>query len=135
MTLFTYDPRDWYWIVAGDEAQVYSSKCAAMVPVNDPAYVVWLSVGGVPTRIDTMESLVEVLRAANVAPYHQVSTRVIVDRLETAGKLLEARSALDAADLYTRERWNNRQVINADDPAAVGLLQTIGLDPGVILAP
>jgi hypothetical protein len=88
-----------------------------------------------PTRIDTTNSLIEVLRAANVPPYHQVPTRTIVDRLEAAGKLEAARSALDAASLYTRERWNNRQVVNADDPDANALLQAIGADPVVILAP
>jgi hypothetical protein len=63
-----------------------------------------------------------------------VPTRTIVDRLEAAGKLEAARAALDAAPLYTRERWNNRPLVNADDPDANALLQGIGADPAVILA-
>jgi hypothetical protein len=43
------------------------------------------------------------------------------------------RAALDAAPLYTRERRNNRQLVNADDPDANALLQAIGADPAVIL--
>lgn len=47
-----------------------------------------------------------------------VPKSVVVDRLQQAGLLAAARSALDAADLYTRERWNTRVVIYADDPKA-----------------
>jgi hypothetical protein len=133
--MLDYDPRDWYWIVAGDETQVYSSARAATVSTANESYQAWLASGGTPTRIDSMESLIEVLRAANVPPYHQVPTRMIVDRLEAAGKLEAARAALDAAPLYMRERWNNRQLVNADDPDANALLQAIGADPAVILAP
>jgi hypothetical protein len=130
-----YDPSNWYWIVAGDETQVYSSARTAMVAIAETTYQTWLSSGGMPTCIDTMDNLIEVLRAVNVPPYHQVPTRIIVDRLEAAGKLEAARAALDAAPLYTRERWNNRQLVNADDPDANALLQVIGADPAVILAP
>jgi hypothetical protein len=64
-----------------------------------------------------------------------VPRSLIVDRLAEAGKLALARAALDAADLYTRERWNTRAAIYADDAAALALLQTIGADPDLILAP
>jgi hypothetical protein len=130
-----YNPVDWYWIVNGDETQVYSSARSAKVAAVDATYQSWIEAGGTPTRIDTMDNLIEVLRAANVPPYHQVPSRTIVDRLEATGKLEAARAALDAAPLYTRERWNNRQVVNADDPDANALLQAIGADPAVILAP
>jgi hypothetical protein len=129
-----YDPSNWFWIVAGNATQVYSSRRAETVSATDDTYQAWLASGGTPTRIDTMDSLIEVLRAANVPPYHQVPTRTIVDRLESAGKLEAARAALDAAPLYTRERWNNRQLVNADDPDAIALLQAIGAEPSVILA-
>ncbi|HKH34649.1 MAG TPA: hypothetical protein VKA80_10895, partial [Beijerinckiaceae bacterium] len=61
--------------------------------------------------------------------------RVIVDRLQAAGKLAAARTALDAQDLYTQERWNAREAILANDPTAVALLAAIGADPAAILAP
>jgi hypothetical protein len=62
-----------------------------------------------------------------------VRKSVIVERLQAAGLLEAARAALDAADLYTRERWNARDAIYADDPTAMALLQTIGADPEAIL--
>lgn len=63
-----------------------------------------------------------------------VDKKDIVDRLYTAGKLDAAKVALDAADLYTQERWNSRMSIFADDPTALSLLNGIGADPTVILA-
>ena len=44
-----------------------------------------------------------------------VPKRIIIERLHAAGRLEAARAALDAADLYTRERWNTRDAIYADD--------------------
>jgi hypothetical protein len=60
---------------------------------------------------------------------------VIVDRLQTAGKLDAAYGALAAADLYTQERWNTRDAIYADDATAIALLNAIGANPAEILAP
>ena len=73
--------------------------------------------------------------AAQPSRRRLVPRSLIVDRLAEAGKLAMARAALDAADLHTRERWNTRTAIFADDPAALALLQAIGADPDMILAP
>lgn len=72
----------------------------------------------------------------NEAPIDRalVSKTVIVDRLHAAGRLNAARAALDAADLYTRERWNVRSAIYSDDETARALLVSIGADPDIILA-
>ncbi len=59
----------------------------------------------------------------------------IIERLHAAGKLAEARVALNAADLYTRERWNTREAIDAVDVTALALLDAIGADAAAILAP
>ena len=64
-----------------------------------------------------------------------IPRRIIIDRLETAGLLDKAKAAIDAADLYTQERWNSRTDIYANDPTALSLLQSIGGDPAVIFAP
>jgi hypothetical protein len=64
-----------------------------------------------------------------------VPKTVIIDRLNGAGLLGAARAALDAADLYTRERWNVRDAVYADDATAAALLQAIGADPAAIMAP
>jgi hypothetical protein len=73
--------------------------------------------------------------ATDVPLRRLVRASVIVDRLQAAGLLAAARAALDAADLYTRERWNAREAIYADDPTAIALLHAIGADPAAILAP
>ena len=64
-----------------------------------------------------------------------VPKRLIVERLYEAGLLNAARAALDVADVYTRERWNARDAIYADDETATAMLQAIGADPDVILSP
>jgi hypothetical protein len=60
---------------------------------------------------------------------------VMVDRLHAAGLLEAARTALDGASLYDRERWNTRDSVYSDDPTTIALLTAIGADPAVILAP
>lgn len=76
----------------------------------------------------------EVLEFLNPTPMHLVPKRVIVDRLQAAGLLAKARAALDAQDLYTRERWNSRDSILANDPTTIALLTAIGADVQAILA-
>jgi hypothetical protein len=67
-------------------------------------------------------------------PHRLVPKSVIIDRLNAAGLLQAASTALNA-DLYTRERWYaaDRACVYADDPLVIGLLQSIGADPSVIL--
>jgi hypothetical protein len=63
-----YDPRNWYWIVAGDETRVFSSATGNYVPANDATYIAWLADGTRPTRIPSEEELGEVLADARVRP-------------------------------------------------------------------
>lgn len=57
-------------------------------------------------------------------------------RIIKAGKMTEAKAALDSNAVYFA-RWfaPDRPVVYCDDPDAMGLVQAIGLDPAVILAP
>lgn len=64
----TYNPRDWYWIVNGDETQVYSSATGDFVPDTDATYVEWLADGTVPTRIANEAELGEVLAEYQIRP-------------------------------------------------------------------
>jgi hypothetical protein len=41
-----FNAQDWYWSVAGDAANVYSSKRNIYVPIADTAYVAWLAAQG-----------------------------------------------------------------------------------------
>jgi hypothetical protein len=86
------------------------------------------------SAIDTMESLKAVLRAAGVAPYHQVSTYRILRRLKDAGLAEAADAALNANRMLFR-RFYTAGVINADDAGARAFLTAIGADPESILAP
>lgn len=63
-----YNPKDWYWIVGGDESQVYSSKLGNYVAVADQTYQAWLAAGNLPTRIVNAAELGEVLAPHNVRP-------------------------------------------------------------------
>lgn len=81
------------------------------------------------------ESVVVYIPAPPMAQPRLVPKRIIVDRLQVAGKLEAARTALDAQTLYVRERWNARDSVYATDPDTIALLTAIGADPAIILAP
>ena len=59
-----YNPRDWYWIVAGDESRVWSSRRKAYVPDDDEDYGTFLALGRRPTRIASEAELAAVLERA-----------------------------------------------------------------------
>lgn len=63
-----YTAENWYWIVAGDATKVFSSASGDYVLVADVTYQNWLSMGGVPTRIESEVSLGDVLGDADVRP-------------------------------------------------------------------
>lgn len=63
-----YNPSNWYWIVGGNEAQVFSSAVGNYVPANDAAYLAWIADGTQPTRIASEAELGEVLADARVRP-------------------------------------------------------------------
>lgn len=60
---FPYTPSAWYWIVAGEESQVYSSAKPGFVPATDAGYAAWLDDGGMATRIASLDELRDVLLA------------------------------------------------------------------------
>lgn len=124
-----YNPRDWYWIIGGDETKAYSSASGAVVPIEQAA----------PQRtsnIASMDELIAVLRAANVFPYHKVSSYRIVRRLEEAGVAEAALQVIDApANAVLKARFYTLGAIPADDPDAIALISAAGADPATILAP
>jgi hypothetical protein len=63
-----YNPNNWYWIVAGNEAQVFSSAVGNYVSASDAAFVAWKADGSMPTRIASEIELGEVLAEARVRP-------------------------------------------------------------------
>jgi hypothetical protein len=64
----TYDPANWYWIVGGNEAQVFSSASGNYVPADNATFLAWKADGTLPTRILNEIELGEVLADARVRP-------------------------------------------------------------------
>jgi len=129
-----YDPRDWYWIVGGDETRVHASARAAFVPADDAAYAAWRASGNAPTFIGSFDELRDVLHAAGVPPFHKISTYRILRRLEDAGRIDAAEAALNANRVLWR-RFYTVGAINADDADSRAFLAAIGADADAILAP
>jgi hypothetical protein len=89
-----YAPANWYWIIAGDDRQVYSSARASTVAVGDKAYKAWLAQGNMPTRIASMDELKDVLIAAGVINVPQtISDRQFFQQLAIA-KVISQEEAL-----------------------------------------
>jgi hypothetical protein len=129
-----YTPLSWYWLVGGDQTQAYSSAAAAYVSADDATYRQFVSAGNMATVIGSEAELWDVLRAADVPPYHSVSTYRIVRRLEDAGQI----DAADAALSQNKSLWRRFYTVGmvpADDPNALALLKAVGADPLVIPAP
>jgi hypothetical protein len=61
--MITYNVANWYWIVGGDNTQVFSSARMAYVPVTDATYQAWLASGGGATTTASPVYLFEVLQA------------------------------------------------------------------------
>jgi hypothetical protein len=116
-----YTPSNWYWIVGDDESQVWSSRLAAFVPADDPAYVSWLAMGGVPTRIATMDELYDVLATAYPAgslPTYNADARwrrensgIIITSISPVSFTtdLASRNAVDTAWAY----MNSKGTVNS----------------------
>jgi hypothetical protein len=131
-----YDPRNWFWIVLGDEQRAFSSAAGAYVAASqaDPERT---------TRIDSEANMIDVLREANVPPYHRVSVYRIIRRLEDAGLAKAALAVIDAPENEVlKARFyglagsvDSGMGVPANDPDAVSLVQAAGGDPAVILAP
>lgn len=56
-----YTPQDWYWIIGGDNANVWSSKRAMSVPTTDQAYLDWTAAGLAPPPLADMAALEQLL--------------------------------------------------------------------------
>lgn len=134
--MIDFDHKNWFWIAAGDEQRAFSSTLGTYVEASqaDPERT---------TRIDSEESLIEVLRQANVPPYHRVSVYRIIRRLEEAGLASAALVIIDAPEnAVLKARFyglagslDSGMGVPADDPDAAALVRAAGCDPAVILAP
>lgn len=85
-----YTPSAWYWIVAGDASQPYSSAAAAYVPATDPAYLDWINDGGTPTRIASEDELREVLLQQYPAGILKTPADIVADYERALDQHLDA---------------------------------------------
>src|SRR5690606_29704060 len=101
-----YTPTDWYWIVGEDEAEVWSSLTVAYVAADDPAYLAWLELGGIATRIGSEAELADVLQPLGlrgpVAPsvYHIPKNLIFTRATDEEAELMDA--AIDASGARLR---------------------------------
>ncbi len=70
----SYNPQNWYWVVAGSTTQVYSSARTEYVSVSDATYEAWLAAGNQPTKIDTDANLQAVIYQSGVLGLSVTST-------------------------------------------------------------
>lgn len=134
--MMLFNPFAWYWIVGADKAQVYSSARAAMVPIGDKGYQQWSAAmpGQVlGTPIASMDDLIDVLREANVPPYHRVRKSTIISRVTDE----QLSNAIAMMTPRQQERWraSDQPAINADDPETIAVLKAVGADPAIVMAP
>ena len=125
--MMMYTPKDWYWIIAGDDRQVYSSARSAFVGVGDKAYKIWLAQGNAPTRIASMDELKDVLQAAQVWPYVSATPRQVRLALNEAGLLSNVEAAVNSVGGATKITWEYALMINRNDPMIAQVAAGLGL--------
>jgi hypothetical protein len=120
-----YRPEDWYWLVAGDDTRLWSSRRAAYVLAEDAIYQAWLTEGHLPTRIADEVELVDVLLKAYPAGAPA--------KVFTAEELLAAARRIDPG---AAEAMVPAEESPADgDPRLPALAEQLGLHPVVAPAP
>lgn len=118
-----FDPKNWYWIVAGDKSRAFSSASGDYVPVADPTFTAWQSDGSVPTNIDTEANLGAVLAPVLVRP---VNASVLDGYTTTQASTIIAHVAFKIAFNHeNRLRALERQLALNGSPANLTAQQAI----------
>jgi hypothetical protein len=125
--MLMYRPENWYWFVGGDETQAFSSATAAFVPAADATFAAWLAAGGVPTPIDTLANLHEVLAQAGVPPFAPVTPLQARKALRAAALMAQVEAAVAAASVETRDAWEYASIWKRYDPFVLEIATAIGL--------
>ena len=126
----------------------YTIQAAALANAEgDAAEITTAEAGAIAASVEDTPALWAALLAwrdagGTIAPYQPpaaprrlVDKGTITERIIAAGKLDAALAALGALPIEDQQRWANKTAVYADDARARGLLERIGLDPDVILAP
>jgi hypothetical protein len=88
-----FNPRDWYWVVAGDATQAWSSAASAFVPIDD-------AMPGRITRIAALADLDEVLRRMALVSPIVTATDV---KAEARRRLIDLMGARDLTDCLVKQ--------------------------------
>jgi hypothetical protein len=90
-----YNSRNWYWVVAGSTAQVWSSASLSYASVTDATYEAWLASGNRATNIGSAAELIQVMQQQAV-PLLQASGVAVTS---TSTPSLSGIYAIDPASL------------------------------------
>jgi hypothetical protein len=89
-----FNPKDWYWSVAGDAANVYSSARNIYVPTSDSDYATWQTNTGITTAP-------AVTSEADIWPYFQDFMPLYL--WDSVGKTMSQ----PAVGAYTKQQLQN----------------------------
>lgn len=128
----TYIASNHYWFVGGDLTQVFSSATNTLVPLTDPSVGPWFLAGNVPTSIDTMDNLKQVLHDADVPPYAPITMWQARKALRQAGLIDQVNAAVAAATPDLQDAWEYASSLSRTDPLVLALSTQLNLAPGVV---
>ena len=116
-----YNPRNWYWIVGGEESHLWSSAAAAYVPQTDKTFSAWFNAGNYPTRIASEAELRDVLAQQFAGGWPGLSARAdgqaALDKSDvTVLRCVEAGVALPSEWVTYRGRLRDIIAGNAGGP-------------------
>lgn len=124
-----YNAFNWYWFVSEDRTQAFSSLLNKFVPVTDETFVAWQ---GLPTVIDTMDNLRDVLALAKIPPYAPVTMWQGRKALRQAGLSDAVNSAVAAAAPEAQDAWQYADFLTRDNPIIATLGTQLGMDSTTI---
>jgi hypothetical protein len=136
----TYNPRDWYWLVAdGPEDHVWSSRRQAYMPGDDEDYGTFQALGRRATRIESEAELGRVLNAqypeGSPRPPRHIAPLAFRRRFTDGERLaIHTAAQANAAVAVWVMDGAAAQVIDLDDPATAAALDAL-VAAGLITAP
>jgi hypothetical protein len=110
-----YQASRWYWYVGGDQTQAFSSAANAFVPAADAGLTAFIAAGNMPTAIDSLASLQDVLMQAGVVPYGPVDRVQCLIALSDAGLLTAVQNWIATQPERTQLAWAHAPTFRMTD--------------------
>jgi len=126
--MLAYNPRAWFWIIAGRETQAYSSAIADFIPLDDARFQAFRAAGGIATTIPSCDELRQVLEDAG-AP--DLTTGLAFDTKEVAlARLAAYRYQRETAGIpfTTAAATRHRVATDRDSQAKINAAYTMARD-------